>query len=243
MYNGTVTSLKTILWKVLRHPLALELSYEEAAEHAVEAIRLIGAPLSFLDVVSPLITIANYKAALPLNLLNIKGVRIITNDDNYDDGAIALRYATDVYHAGANCNPDSNDDIPYEYTYTVQNGVIFTSVPDGTIQISYKALPIDDEGFPLVPNEQKTMLALEYYILHRYLEPLWLIGKITDKAFNYIETKRHFYMAGADTSLKLQSVDQWESIMNTINRLIISDGAYKTFYKGSGERERIKKYN
>ena len=41
---------------------------------------------------------------------------------------------------------------------------------------------------------QKVQLALEYYILSRYLEPLWMMGKITDKAFEYVQQKRYFYI-------------------------------------------------
>lgn len=243
MYNGQNVSLKTILWKVLNQPIAADLTYEDAAAFAVEAIRLIGAPLSFEDIVTAPILVTNYKAPLPSNLLNIRGVRIINNLENFDDGAIALRHATDIYHTGANCTPDSNNNIPSEYTYTVQKGIIFTSIPSGNIQISYKGLPVDEDGYPLIPNEQKTLLAIEYYILHRFIEPLWIIGKITDKAFAYIEQKRHFYMGGADTSLKLQSQDHLESVMNTINRLIINDSAHSNFYKGSGQQERLKRFN
>ena len=241
MFNGQTVSLKTILWKVLNNPLAADLTYEDAAAFVVEAIRLIGAPLSFEDLVTPPILVTNNKAPLPANLLNIRGVRIINNLENFDDGAIALRHATDIYHNGADCGVDSENNIPYEYTYTVQKGIIFTSIPSGYIQISYRGLPVDDDGYPLIPNEQKTLLAIEYYILHRFLEPLWIIGKITDKAFTYIEQKRHFYMGGADTSLKLQSPDHLESIMNSINRLIINDTAHSSFYRGSGQKERLKK--
>lgn len=243
MHNGKNISLKTILWKVLRNPLAADLTYEEAAEHAIEAIRLIGAPLMYEDRLSdPLLEIVDNKAALPDNLLNIRGVRIINNLDNFDNGAIALRYATDIYHNVEGCKT-ADTEYPYEYTYTVQKGVIFTSIPEGYVQISYKALATDEDGYPLIPDNQKVLLALEYYILFRYLEPLWIIGKITDKAFQYVDQKKCFYMGGADTSMKLQGPDQLESIMNSINRLIVNKNAFKSFYKGSGEMERTKRYS
>ena len=69
------------------------------------------------------------------------------------------------------------------------------------------------------------------------------MGKITDKAFHYIEQKRHFYMGGADTSMKLAGIDHLESIMNTINRLIINTNAHNDFYKGSGAKERLRRFN
>jgi len=49
-------------------------------------------------------------------------------------------------------------------------------------------------------------------------------------------------MGGADTSLKLQSQDHLESVMNSINRLIINDTAHSNFYRGSGQQERIKRF-
>lgn len=242
MYSGKTISLKTILWKVLGNPLATDLTYEQAAEWAAEAIPLLGSPLVFDDIVSdPLIKVVNYKAAMPSNLIAIRGVRLITDTDNFENNSIALRYATDIYHSGINCSTDSEGNI-VEYTYSVQSGVIFTSFEEGYIQIAYQGLGVDKDGYPLIPDESKTKLALEYYILHRFLEPLWMVGKITDKAFSYIEQKRHFYMGSASTSMKLQGIDHAESIMNTINRLIINTKAHGDFYKGSGMKERFKKY-
>lgn len=272
MHSGQTISLKSILWKVLTNPLASELTYEEAAEYAIEAIRLLGAPLSFeYKVTDPPLTLTNYKTALPSELLEIRGARLITNLDNYEDGAIALRHATDIYHSKLNCSKTTKDtsDNEYsiytpdptgetqkhytgvspnspnliEYTYTTQKGIFYSSIEEGNVQISYKALMVDEEGYPLVPDNQKVIMALHYYILHRYLEPLWMMGKITDKAFQYIEQKRHFYMGGAGTSMQLAGIDHLESVMNTINRLIINTQAHTNFYKGSGVKERIRKYN
>ena len=42
-------SLGEILWKVLRNPLCQELTYEEAAEYALEFLKLLGAPFIYLD--------------------------------------------------------------------------------------------------------------------------------------------------------------------------------------------------
>lgn len=245
MHSGQTISLKTILWKVLRNPLAADLSYEEAAEYAIEVLRLLGAPLSFEDkVTNPPLVITNYKVALPSELLTIRGARLVFNPNSYDTGAIALRHATDIYHMAIECGEDEEGkQLIGEYTYTTQKGIMYLSVPTGNVQISYRALMVDEDGYPLIPDDAKLSMAIEYYILHRFLEPIWIMGKITDKAFSYIEQKRHFYMGGADTSMKLSGVDHLESIMNTINRLIINTQAHNNFYKASGVKERIRKYS
>jgi len=113
---------------------------------------------------------------------------------------------------------------------------------DGCVEMAYKGLSIDEDGFPLIPDNEKVAIAMEYYILSRYLEPLWLMGKITDKAFNYIEQKRYFYMPSAFTALQMPNYDGMESMCNAINRLVVSPSAHANFYKKLGEKERIRKY-
>ena len=48
MINGQYKSIGLILWKILKNPLCSELTYEEAAEYALEFIRIVGAPMAFL---------------------------------------------------------------------------------------------------------------------------------------------------------------------------------------------------
>lgn len=274
MYNGNLISLKKILWRVFNNPYAEDLNHEDAAEYAIEAIKLIGAPLSFLDKVTyPPLKIVNYKAALPCNIINLRGVKLL---DANGRGEVALTRATDIYHqsirsndSGPTSNVEDDGSSPYdvinvgvnsgvtqagapsggvdgqltEYTYTAQNGVIQTSFKEGDIEVSYKSLATDDEGYPLIPDNQEVKLALEYYILFRFLEPLWIMGKVTDKAFQYVDQKKCWYLPSANTSMQLQSGDHLESVMNSINRLIVNDTAFENSYKGTGKRERIKKYH
>ncbi|MBV1928397.1 MAG: hypothetical protein KUG81_02680 [Gammaproteobacteria bacterium] len=274
MVNGNFISLKKILWRVFNHPTTEELNFEDAAEYAIEAIKLIGAPLSFVDKVTvPPLEIVNYKAALPPCILNIRGVKLLGETRSLD---VALRRATDIYHAAIPCNDSGFDadglatDLPttpyddsnqgvnadltatgerdnrdqyHEFTYTAQGGVIQTSFKTGSVEVSYKSIATDEEGYPLIPDTQEVKLALEYYILFRFFEPIWLLGKMSDKAFQYIDQKKCWYLASANTAMQLAGGDHLESVMNSINRLIINDQAFSNFYKGSGEKERIKKYN
>ena len=130
-----------------------------------------------------------------------------------------------------------------EFTYKLQNGIIFTSMEHGNIEISYEAIATDEDGYPLIPDNQKVELGMEYYIMSRYLEPLYLVGKITDKAFEYIQQKRYFYMPSAYTSLQMPSVDKMTTVMNGLNRLIINDTAHQNFFKKFGEKEVIRKFH
>lgn len=241
MYTGKVVSLKEILWKVTR--IAPEITYEDAAEYAIEAIRLVGAPLSYQNKVTKHIEVINNKAAMPdYNYVEIRGIRKIEDIENYEYKWATLTHATDIYHGSEDCVIKDNDS-PSEYTYTIRDGVIQTSFTNGYIQVSYKALMTDDEGYPLIHDNQKNKFAIEFFILWRHMFPLYLAGKITDKAFHTIEQQKLFYMGAANTSMALQGIDHLESTMNTINRLIIRTEAHKHAFKEDSLKERLKRYN
>lgn len=234
MVTGRTVSIGNILWKVLKQPIVQDLKYEDAAEYAIEYLRLIGAPLAFEDKVER-IKLNNYKGLLPSNLINIRGIQY---SECECDGGIAMRYASDIYHTAINgCEPGCQ-----EYTYVTQNNIITTSMKDGWINISYNALATDEFGYPLIPDNESFKVALEYYIIHRTLEGLWSMGKITDKVFQYYEQKRHYYSAQATNSMTIKNMDQMETMMNAVNRMIIDVNPQETFYKNFGIKEVIKQH-
>lgn len=227
MINGKLTSIGTILWRILRQPIASDLSYEQCAEFALEYIKLIGAPLSFESKISDPIDFDNYKILSPVNMISLRGVKV--------DG-VALKYGSSIYtNEEDGCNSD--------YTYTLQNCVITTSVKKGCAIISYKAISTDEYGYPLVPDNESFRMGLEYYVMHRFLEPLWTMGKITDKVFQYYEQKRHFYSGQASNAMMIQNFDHLETMMLSLNRMIVDVHPQETFYKNFARKETIKKYN
>lgn len=240
MTNASYKSLGTILYKILRNPLCAELSYEDAAEYALEFIKLLGAPVAYINK-TKCIELNCYKAEIPCGLLYVNGIRYFEQDIK---DAIAMRESSNVYHLNPNeFKENGMYHFNNEFTYKLQNGIIFTSMEHGNIEISYEAIATDEDGYPLIPDNQKVKLGMEYYIMSRYLEPLYLVGKITDKAFEYIQQKRYFYMPSAYTSLQMPSVDKMETIMNGLNRLIINDTAHQNFFKKFGEKEVIRKFH
>jgi hypothetical protein len=234
MYSGKLISVGEIIWKVLRNPIAADLTYDQAAEFTIEFIRLLNAPLAFIDkVTDPPIQIESFKVRIPDDLIDVKGIRYI--EDLNKNNAVAMRYATDIYHL--------NEDESTECTYMLQNCIITASKEKGYLQISYKAIATDDEGYPMIPDNESFKKGLEYYILSCYMEPLWAMGKIQDKVFQYYSQERYFYTGQAESSLKLQGVDQLESVMNSINRLIHTTSAHTNGFKNIGQKEIIRRFN
>jgi hypothetical protein len=237
MVSGKTCSLGNILWKVLKQPIIQDLKYEDAAEYAIEYLRLIGASLAFEDkVTNPPLKLNNYKVALPNNLISIKGVQY--SNDGCTLG-VAMRYASNIYHTDIENSKNCNS-YYQECTYITQSNILTSSIKEGWITISYMALVTDEFGYPLIPDNESFKVALEYYIIHRTLEGLWSMGKITDKVFQYYEQKRHYYSAQVTNSMIIKNMDQMETMMNAVNRMIIDINPQETFYKNFGVKEIIK---
>ena len=225
MYTGSTISLKNILWKVKNHPLATDLLYDDAAMYAIEVLELIGTPLIYNKKEQP-ISITDYKGALPNNMISIRGV--VTTD------GLVLDPNTGIYNLNGNYDE-------YRYTYQIEHNIIKTSFEKGNIIVSYLEIATDCDGYPLIPNNVKVKLAVENYILYRFLQPFYDIGKITDKAFGRIEQNKDWYVGAAQSNTLFQSMDHAEMALNSINRLLINNLARNSFYEGLGNKENIKK--
>jgi hypothetical protein len=64
-----------------------------------------------------------------------------------------LQYGASNFHRSMHCEGCVNENIQYEETYIVDCGYIKTSFDSGKICLSYMAFPIDDDCYPLVPDE------------------------------------------------------------------------------------------
>ena len=62
-------------------------------------------------------------------------------------------------------------------TITIQNGKLFTNFETGSVYITYSAFPLDEStGLPLVPNNERVIKCIEYYIKSKLLENMWVNG-------------------------------------------------------------------
>jgi len=243
-YNGKTVSLGLVLWEIMRNPLANDLEYADAASYALSFLRLLGAPVIRTNkITDPKDTeIVEYRCKLPEDLYKIVGVKYLVNADDGNDLANgkAMQKSTDVYH---NANLPEGTDTEYQgFTYIVEGNYIKTSIEEGFLMISYEAFSQDENGFPMIPDDERTIEGLKYFILHKHIEPLWMVGKVSDKAFRYVETKKLFYLPSAASSLRMPDADELESIMNGINKIIMTPNAHRDGFRNYGEKEYLKYY-
>lgn len=261
-YNGKHKSFKSVLWRAMKHSFCSDLSEEQAAEYALELIRRLNLNFSFGET-TKYVCVKNYRADLPHDLIYIRGLRYCTdnNIENYIldttpdfinendlNGLIApstkwlpVKYSGNIYQSSYHCNGKETGDVDCNITYTINNNYIFLSEQTGLIEISYRNLLLDDEGYPMIPDNQSYEDALYYYILKEHLFGLLAVGKINQNFYNKIEQEYSWAVGQASSSLKLAGMDNWEETMVGIRRLIQPQNFSDYGYKELHNREQIKK--
>ena len=137
--------LQEILSRTLRHPLLRDLDLETAIQYTLDFVAVMGLPNIYTDKIET-VEINNYRGKLPCDLIAINQVR-------YTKNGVCIRAMTDNFVTSDNSDRG-------ELTFKTQGSVIFTSFKEGSIEISYKAIPVDEYGLPLLPDNPIFLKAL-----------------------------------------------------------------------------------
>lgn len=223
--NFQYVNIREILSRLLRHPLLTDLNLETVIQYVIDFLGIMGLPPTYVDALEE-IEITDYRGVLPCNLISINQVR-------WKKNSICMRSMTD------NFNGHSEKDNG-EPTFKTQGRCIYTSFKDGIVEVSYKAIPIDSEGYPLLPDEPTFLRALELYIKKQWLTILFDMGKIS-AAVLYNTQEEYSFAAGAcNNTFIIPSISEMESIKGLMNQIIPRFNEFRYGFKHEGDRELIR---
>lgn len=224
-------SIREVLDNILSHPMLKDVSLERAVNYTVHFIRIVGMPRMFEEKTA-LINIENWRGSLPCDFNDIIQVRTHNSCNRKDYGV--FRYSTDSFHMSEN-KQGSND-----LTYKIQGNVIFTSIKEGTIEIAYNAFKVDSEGYPMIPDNSSFISALEFFIKKKYFTILFDTGKINQAVYNQVCQDYAWYVAQAQSDLVRPTIDQMQSITNSLNTLIPRVTEHSRAFVNDGTQEQIR---
>lgn len=218
-------NIRLILDRCLRHPLMSDLTLEAAIQFLTDFLGIMGLPTTYIDTIEE-VSIKEYRGLLPCNLISINQVR-------WKEQNIYLRSMTDLFNG-------SYSKENGEATFKTQGRVVFTSFRDGTLEISYKSIPVDNEGYPLLPDEPNFLRALELYIKKQWFTILFDMGKITPAVLQ--NTQQEYYAAAGacNNSFLIPSVSEMESIKGLMNQMIPRFNEFNHGFKHEGSREHLR---
>jgi len=149
-----------------------------------------------------------------------------------------LQYGASNFHRSMHCEGCVNENIQYEETYIVDCGYIKTSFHSGKICLSYMAFPIDDDCYPLVPDDISYKEAMFWYIYKKILlsAPDFKNNGID---YSFAEQQWKYYCTQARNAANYPDIDRAESFMNQWVRLIPNINVHDLGFENLNTRENL----
>lgn len=217
-------SIRVILDRLLRHPLLQELTLEQAIQYTVDFVHIMGLPKLYQDNIIRL-KVVDYQAELPCNIVDIIQVQLSKN-------------GVSISHMGDSFNGISkrHSDI----TYKTQGTVLHLSVPQAEVDVAYKSLAIDDEGFPMISDNSIFLKALESYIKKEYFTILFDLGKINNQILVNTQQEYSFNAGQCHSEFTIPTPSEMQSITNMMNRIVLNHNDFYHGFKNIGDKEQYK---
>jgi hypothetical protein len=216
-------SIREILSRILRHPLLQNTSLEQVVQYTVDFIGTLGMSSMYKDE-EKVLKIENYRAMLPCDLVSIIQVKDCKS-------GVCLRSMTSSFSLNKNNS---------ELTFKTQGTVLYTSFKTGEVLLSYKSIPTDCEGMPLLIDNPKFLKALEAYIKNEVFTILFDEGKISPAVLQNTQ-QRYAWLAGQlQSEFNTPSISEMESIKNSWCTLIQRTNEFNKGFSELGNREMLK---
>ena len=224
------TSIKRVLDSLLDHPMLRDLSLEQAVRYTLRFIELHGYNKLYQDK-NAVLDIHEYRAMMPCDLVRILQVKDCKT-------GICMRSMTDTFMPGSH-RDDSYSGIPRELTFKTQGRVLFTSFPEGQVSVAYKAIPVDEDGFPLLIDNEVYLGALEAYIKKQVFIIKFDQGKIAAGVLQNAKQDYAVLAKQVQSEFTMPSVSEMQSISNMMTHLIPRMHQFYNGFRTLGEKEVI----
>ena len=177
-------------------------SLEAMVDYAIEFMEIVGVPDMFTKKTA-VIDINKYKGKLPCDYYDMIQVRECR-------GQKSLVYESSTF----------NQD-PGSLSYKVQNNYIFTDIEKCQLEISYYAILQDEDGFPMVPDNQNYYIALEFYIKLREFTIKFDQGKLDYRVLDNTQREYSHYVKSCKNEFHRLTIDKMESFSNSYKSMIL----------------------
>lgn len=215
-------NIRRVLDELHRHPLLSDLTLEQVISYVVSFIGIFGMPRLYQDKES-IVCVNNYRAMLPCDLISINQIK---NKDG-----ICLRSMTDNFYS---------DSDAIEPAFKTQGQVLHTSFKTGEVVISYKAIPVDEEGLPLLIDNPIFLKALESYIKREVFTILFDMGKVSPAVLQNTQQSYAWLAGQLQSEFTIPSVSEMESISRMWNTLIPKINEFRSGFTNLGNKEHLK---
>ena len=225
-------NIRRVLDELHRHPLLSDLTLEQVVSYVVSFIGIFGMPRLYQDK-EEILHIEDFRAKLPCDLISINQIKECKT-------GICLRSMTDNFMPREHYDRSAGYKIPQELSFKTQGQVLYVSFKTGDVSVSYKAIPVDKDGFPLLIDNPVFLKALETYIKKEAFTILFDMGKIAPAVLQNTQQSYAWLAGQLQSEFTIPSQSEMESISRMWNTLIQRTNEFNTGFKSLGDMEYLK---
>ena len=216
--NIHLISIAEVMARVLDHPMLQDVTIEQCVRYTLDFISKVGYPQIYEEKTVS-VNIDEYRGLLPCDLVSVILVK---------DQCEVMKQATGYFKKC--CGTPS---------YSIKGRYIYTTFKSGKVDVAYRAIPVDDDGFPKIPDTPVFLNALELYIKWRRFINLFDQQKINLQILQYAEKDYSAAVAQLNSEMALPNYAEMENITNMINQLIPSVHEYSRAFNTLGDHTHL----
>lgn len=225
-------NIREALSRVMRHPLLQDVTLEQAVQYTLDFIGAFGLPKLYQDK-EEVIHIEEFRGVLPCDLISINQVKECKS-------GVCMRSMTDNFMPQEHYDKNVGYKVPQELTFKTQGQIIYTSFKTGDILVSYKSIPVDKDGYPLLIDNSVFMKALELYIKREAFTVLFDMGKIQAGVLQNTQQQYAWLAGQLQSEFTIPSISEMESIKRSWCTLIQRVTSFNDGFRNNGNQEYIK---
>lgn len=245
------TTIQRVLDNLLDHPMLSDLALEQVIRYALRFISKHGYNKLYQDKLID-IEIKDFRGVLPCDVISITQIKDLSS-------GVCLRSMTNNFPMGMTSTGEvekyiTESDGPTHSTYIApkkvhteelsfktQGRIIYTSFPEGAIQVAYKAIPTDEDGFPLLLDNETYLDALEAYIKKQVFTVKFDQQKISASVLQNAQIDYAVAARLLQSEMTLPSPSEMRTLSAIWNTMIPKAREFDNGFKNLGDREYLRK--
>lgn len=220
----------------MSRPIFNTLKLDNAIRWATWCLEAIDNPEFYKKNITT-IYIDRYRGRIPYDFVKCEKTEIIDNAAVNSDKRSPMRTSGDPFLKDKPNRGGSVDATLRGGSYNIEGNYIFVDFEEGAVQMAYWALPMDTNGYLMIPDNRRIIQAIESYIKFRHLEILSDIGQVDYGKVQKEEQEYMWYVGQAQSEHFMSNLDTAETMTNIISQLYPDRLQHRKGYQDIGEKE------
>ena len=219
------TSIRRVLDDLLDHPMLQDLTLEQVVRHVLRFMAIHGYPKLYQDKQEK-VEIHEFRGVLPCDCIKVIQVKDLQLN-------VCMRHMTDTFKPPY---------PPGEPAFKTENRIIFTSFPEGRVLVAYKAIPVDDDGYPMLIDNEVYLGALEAYIKKKVFTVKFDTGKISAGVLQNAQTDYAVLSKELQVEFTTPSYSEAEAMARQYQTMILNVRSFDRGFADLGNREYLRSH-